>query len=392
MKQRLTSLTQIGGPVATALCRRVSRGSNRKAPRHSEAARTLTRRPPTTRLPSYLQCVQCLRQRATLLFTIFVAAFGWNAHSIAQTDPLPSWNDTGAKKAVVHFVERVTKEGSPDFVKPEDRIATFDNDGTLWVEQPIYTQVTFAIDEVVAMAPQHPEWREEEPFKSILAHDREAMLRFSIQDFEKVVAVTHSGMTVQQFPEMVKKWLAEAKHPRFKRPYTECVYQPMLELMQYLRNNGFKTYIVTGGGQEFVRAFAGRTYGVFPEHVVGSMSKVKYQYDKDGNPELIKLPEVLLIDDKTGKPEGINMVIGRRPQAAFGNSTGDQQMLEYTGAGDGARLMMLVHHDDAKREYAYGAESKIGTFSDALMDEAKKKGWVIISMKDDWKTIFPLVK
>jgi hypothetical protein len=215
------------------------------------------------------------------------------------------------------------------------------------------------------------------------------MLKFSIQDFEKVVAVTHSGMTVQQFRETVAKWLTEAKHPRFRRPYTECVYQPMLELMQYLRANGFQTYIVTGGGQEFVRAFAGQTYGVFPEHVIGSMGKVRYEYDKDGNPELIKLPEVLLIDDKTGKPEGINMVIGRRPLAAFGNSTGDQQMLEYTGAGSGARLMMLVHHDDAEREYAYGAQSKIGTFSDALMDEAKKKGWVVISMKDDWKTIFP---
>jgi hypothetical protein len=317
----------------------------------------------------------------------------WIASGSARgADPLSSWNDTAGKKAIVDFVEKVTRDGSVDFVKPEERIATFDNDGTLWVEQPNYTQVTFAIDEVVAMAPQHPEWRETEPFKAILAHDREAMLRFSIQDFEKVVAVTHSGMSVQQFQETVQKWLAEAKHPRFKRPYTECVYQPMLELMQYLRANGFKTYIVTGGGQEFVRAFAEPVYGVPPEQVVGSMGKVKYEYDKEGNPELIKLPEVLLIDDKTGKPEGINMVIGRRPYGAFGNSTGDQQMLEYTGAGNGARLMMLVHHDDAKREYAYGAESKIGTFSDALMAEAKKKGWIVISMKDDWKTIFPPVK
>jgi phosphoglycolate phosphatase-like HAD superfamily hydrolase len=326
------------------------------------------------------------------LVSLVASAVGFGATVTYAQDPLASWNDTASRKAIVEFVERVTKEGSPDFVKPEERIATFDNDGTLWVEQPNYTQVVFAIDEVVATAPQHPEWRDVEPFKSILAHDREAMLRFSIQDFEKVVAVTHSGMTVQRFQEIVKKWLAEAKHPRFKRPYTECVYQPMLELMQYLRSSGFKTYIVTGGGQEFVRAFAGQTYGVFPEHVVGSMGKVKYQYDKEGNPELIKLPEVLLVNDKTGKPEGINMVIGRRPQAAFGNSTGDQQMLEYTGAGDGARLMMLVHHDDAKREYAYGAESKIGTFSDALMAEAKKKGWIVISMKDDWKTIFPPVK
>jgi phosphoglycolate phosphatase-like HAD superfamily hydrolase len=320
--------------------------------------------------------------------TIALAMLWIASASVRADDALLSWNDTATKKAIVAFVEKVTKEGSPDFVKPEDRFATFDNDGTLWVEQPNYTQVTFAIDEVIAKAPQHPEWRETEPFKSILAHDRAAMLKFSIQDFEKVIAVTHSGMSVQQFQEIVKKWLAEAKHPRFKRPYTECVYQPMIELMQHLRANGFKTYIVTGGGQEFVRAFAGPTYGVFPEHVVGSMGKVKYQYDKGGKPELIKLPEVLLIDDKTGKPEGINMVIGRRPQAAFGNSTGDQQMLEYTGGGDGARLMMLVHHDDAEREYAYGAESKIGTFSDALMTEAKKRGWIVISMKDDWKQIF----
>lgn len=326
--------------------------------------------------------------KAKIIGSTLAIAF-WFASAAHGQDALPSWNDTAPKKAIIDFIDRLTKTGSPDFVKAEDRIATFDNDGTLWVEQPNYTQVTFAIDQVVAMAPQHPEWRETEPFKAILAHDREAMLRFSIQDFEKVVAVTHSGMTVRQFQEIVKKWLVEAKHPRFKRPYTECVYQPMLELMQYLRNNGFKTYIVTGGGQEFVRAFAGQTYGVPPEQVVGSMGKVKYEYDKDGKPELIKLPEVLLIDDKTGKPEGINMVIGRRPHGAFGNSTGDQQMLEYTGAGDGPRLMMLVHHDDAKREYAYGAESKIGTFSDALMAEAKKKGWIVISMKDDWKIVFP---
>jgi len=311
------------------------------------------------------------------------------ALSARADNPLPSWNDGAAKQSIVDFVGKVTKEGSPDFVPVAERIATFDNDGTLWVEQPIFTQMTFAIDEIIAKAPQHPEWREAEPFKSILAHDREAMLRFTIQDFEKLVAVTHSGMTVQQFQEIVKKWLAEAKHPRFKQPYTACVYQPMLELMRYLRANGFKTYIVTGGGQEFVRAFAGQTYGVPPEQVVGSMGKVKYEYDKEGKPELIKLPEVLLINDNTGKPEGINMIIGRRPQAAFGNSTGDQQMLEYAGAGNGARLMMLVHHDDAKREYAYGAESKIGTFSDALMAEANNKAWIVISMKDDWKTIFP---
>ncbi len=346
----------------------------------------------TSTPPSDFRCVRSLKQCAALVSIILITTIAWSACVFAQTDPLPSWNDSASKKAIVDFVEKGTKEGSPDFVKPEERIATFDNDGTLWVEQPIYTQVTFAIDEVIAKASQHPEWRETEPFKSILAHDRDAMERFSIQDFERVVAVTHSGMSVQQFQEIVKQWLAEAKHPRFKRPYTECVYQPMIELMRYLRANGFKTYIVTGGGQEFVRAFAERVYGVSPEQVVGSMGKVKYDYDKEGRPELIKLPEVLLIDDKTGKPEGINMVIGRRPLGAFGNSTGDQQMLEYAGAGDGARLMMLVHHDDAKREYAYGADSKIGTFSDALMAEAKKKGWIVISMKDDWATIFPPIK
>jgi len=326
--------------------------------------------------------------RCVICQLVALATFCIATASLRADDPLPSWNDTSAKKAIVDFVTRVTKEGSADFVKPEERIASFDNDGTLWVEQPDYTQVTFAVDRLVAMAPQHPEWRETEPFKSILAHDRVTLQTFTMQDYEKLVAVTHSGMTVEQFQQIVKQWLAEAKHPRFKRPYTECVYQPMLELMRYLRNNGFKTYIVTGGGQEFVRTFAGQTYGVPPEQVVGSISKVKYEYDKEGRPELMRLPEVLLIDDKTGKPEGINMVIGRRPQCAFGNSTGDQQMLEYTGAGAGARLMMLVHHDDADREYAYGAESKIGTFSDALMAEAKKKGWIVISMKDDWKTIF----
>ncbi|MGE5212367.1 MAG: HAD family hydrolase, partial [Nitrospirota bacterium] len=322
-----------------------------------------------------------MRTRFTLI-TLLTLLLACSATIVGAAGPLLSWNDTEPKKAIIEFVAKVTKEGSPDYVAPAERIATFDNDGTLWVEQPNYTQVTFAIDEVIALAPQHPEWREKEPFKAILAHDREAMLNFTIQDYEKVVAVTHSGMTVQRFQEIVKKWLAEAKQPRFKRLYTECVYEPMLELMQYLRDNKFKVYIVTGGGQEFVRSFADRVYGVPPEQVVGSMGKVKYEYNKEGTPELIKLPEVLLIDDKTGKPEGINMIIGRRPRAAFGNSTGDQQMLEYTGAGDGARLMMLVYHDDAKREYAYGADSKIGTFSNALMDEARKKGWVVISMKD----------
>jgi len=306
-----------------------------------------------------------------------------------QADPLPSWNDTAAKQAIVEFVRTTTDKASPQFVPPEARIATFDNDGTLWVEQPMYTQVTFALDRIAALAPKHPKWKEQEPFKAILSRDREAMAKFTLQDIEKILAVTHSGMTVEAFQGIVKDWLAEAQHPRFKRPYTECVYQPMLEVLQYLRANGYKTYIVTGGGQEFVRTFAGHVYGVPPEQVVGSAGKVKYEYGKDGKPMLMKLPEVLFIDDKTGKPEGINLIIGSRPYAAFGNSTGDQQMLEWTQTGDGTRLMLLVHHDDAEREYAYGAQSKIGTFSDALMAEAKKRGWTVVSMKNDWKRIFP---
>jgi phosphoglycolate phosphatase-like HAD superfamily hydrolase len=310
-------------------------------------------------------------------------------------DLLPSWNDGAAKKAIVDFVARATKEGGPDFVPVAERIATFDNDGTLWCEQPIYVQVQFAIARVKELAPKHPDCKTTELFKSILPDDRNALQTLSIQDFAKVAALSHTGITVEEFHTIVKKWLATAEHPRFHRHYTDLVYQPMLELMTYLRANQFKTFIVTGGGQDFVRVFANQVYGVPPEQVVGSAGKTKYQYAKDGAPMLVKLPEVFLIDDNTGKPEGINLFIGRRPVAAFGNSTGDQQMLEWTQAGNnskigkGAPLMMLVHHDDAKREYAYGADSKIGTFSDALMKEAKDRDWNVISMKNDWKTIFP---
>jgi hypothetical protein len=257
----------------------------------------------------------------------------------------------------------------------------------------MYAQVLFAMDRVAAVAKDHPELRDKDPFKAILTRDRAAMEKFTLQDIEKIVAATHSGMTVSQFEQIVKHWIAEAKDERFKRPYTQLIYQPMLEVMRYLRANGFKTYIVTGGGQEFVRAFAGPTYGVPPEQVIGSAGKVKYEYAPDGRPVLLKLPDVLLIDDKAGKPEGINLVIGRRPAAAFGNSDGDRQMLEFTqGADDGdrsARLMMLVHHDDSTREYAYGPDSKVGTFPDSLMAEAKQRGWTVISMKNDWRRIFP---
>lgn len=324
---------------------------------------------------------------------LLVALLGFNIFSalvtVARGEPLASWNDGASKQAIVEFVRTATDKTNPKFVPPEGRIATFDNDGTLWVEQSVLTQFTFAVDRVAAMAPKHPAWKDEEPFKSIIARDHEAMAKFTPQDIEKIIAVAHSGMTVESFQKDVNDWLATAKHQRFKHPYTELVYQPMLEVMQYLRENGFKTYIVTGGGQEFVRVFAEKVYGVPPEQVIGSVGRVKYEYDKDGKPMLVKLPDVLLADDKAGKPESINMFIGRRPVAAFGNSTGDEQMLEWTQAGKGARLMMLIHHDDAVREYAYDTNAKIGTFSEALMLKAKQQGWTVVSMKNDWKRIFP---
>ena len=314
------------------------------------------------------------------------------SHGWAADDPLPSWNDGPASQAIIEFVDAVTTEGGADFVPPEDRIATFDQDGTLWVEHPLYAQAMFAIDRVVALAPEHPEWKDQEPFKAVLTQDREAMAKFSEQDWERIIAATHAGMTKDAFQEIVEAWLAKAKDPRFKRPYTELVYQPMLEVMEYLRANGFRIYIVTGGGQEFVRVYSERVYGVPVEQVVGSSIATKYDY-QDGEPVLLREPEVFFIDDRTGKPIGINLFIGKRPYAAFGNSGGDREMLEWTGAGDGARLMMLVLHDDAGREYAYGPanglpDSKVGTFPQALADEAKAKGWVVISMKNDWKTIF----
>lgn len=304
-------------------------------------------------------------------------------------DPLPSWNDGPNKAAILQFVKKVTTEGSPDFVSEPERIATFDNDGTLWVEQPLYTQVVFAVDRVKQLAPEHPKWKTTKPFQLLLDEGPSALPGFSIQDFEQVIAETHSGMTVPAFQATVREWLATARHPRFKRPYTQLVYQPMLELMELLRANGFKTYMVTGGGQEFVRVFSEKVYGIPPENTVGSAAATQYKLNAQGEPELIKLPETLLIDDGPGKPEGINLMIGRRPIAAFGNSTGDAEMLAYTAAGPGARLMMLVHHDDAQREYDYGPDSKVGHFPESLMKEADRSHWHVISMKNDWKQIFP---
>ena len=319
-------------------------------------------------------------------FTLLAIALAGLTATQAQ-DPLPSWNDTTPKKAIVAFVEKVTKDGSSDFVPLEERIATFDNDGTLWCEQPMYFQLLFALDRVKALAPQHPEWKTKEPFASLLKGDVKSALGGGERAMLEIIVVTHAGMTTADFEQIVKDWIATAKHPKFKRPYTECVYQPMIELLAYLRSNGFKTFIVSGGGIEFMRPWTEKVYGIPPEQVVGSSIKTKYEM-RDGKPVLMRLPEMNFIDDKTGKPVGINSHIGRRPIAAFGNSDGDQQMLEWTQAGNGARLMMLVHHDDAAREFAYGAESKIGTFSDALMAEAEKNSWTVISMKDDWKQIF----
>jgi hypothetical protein len=323
------------------------------------------------------------------IFIGFVAVATALATSVAHAqDPLPSWNDGQAKQAIVNFVAKVTKPGSPDFVPPAERIAAFDNDGTLWAEQPMYFQLIFALDRVKALAPQHPEWKTKEPFASLLKGDVKGALAGGERAMLEIVMATHAGMTTAEFEQTVKDWLATAKHPKFKRPYTECVYQPMVELLAYLRANGFKTFIVSGGGIEFMRPWTEKIYGIPPEQVVGSSIKTKYEM-RDGNPVLVRLPEINFIDDKTGKPVGINEHIGRRPIAAFGNSTGDQQMLEWTQAGGGARLMMLVHHDDADREWDYGADSKIGTFSDSLMAEARNNGWTVISMKNDWKRIFP---
>jgi phosphoglycolate phosphatase-like HAD superfamily hydrolase len=315
------------------------------------------------------------------------------AQTHAQTDPLPSWNDGQAKQAIIQFVKDATDKSSPKYVAPEDRIATFDNDGTLWVEHPLYTQAIFALDRVKALAPEHPEWKTTEPFKSVLADDKAAMAKFGEQDWAHIIAATHAGMTIEAFLGIAKEWLTTAKHPRFQRSYTELLYQPMLEVMNYLRANGFKTYIVTGGGQEFVRVYAQKVYGVPPEQVVGSSIATKYEY-RDGKPVLMRLPKVFFIDDHTGKAIGINLFIGKRPCAAFGNSDGDREMLEWTTAGDGARLGMLVLHDDAEREYAYGPaaglpDTKVGTFTLGLYDEVKKKDWIVISIKKDWKVIFP---
>jgi hypothetical protein len=320
---------------------------------------------------------------AALLLT--AGAIDWTAH--AQSEPLPSWNEGATKKSITDFVARVTAQSGPDFVPVEQRIATFDNDGTLWVEQPIYVQFAFALDRVKEMAPMHPEWKDKQPFKAALEGDMKALMESGERGLAEIMMATHAGMTTTEFESIVTEWLATARDARFKRPYTELVYQPMLELLAYLRANGFKTFIVSGGGVEFMRPWTQRVYGVPPEQVIGSSIRTKFQI-VDGAPTLFRLPEVNFIDDKDGKPVGIYEGIGRRPIAAFGNSDGDLEMLQWTTLGaPGARFGGIVHHTDAEREYAYDRQSHIGKLDKAL-DAAAVNKWTVVDMKKDWKRVF----
>ncbi|WP_409527486.1 HAD family hydrolase [Rhizobium leguminosarum] len=307
--------------------------------------------------------------------------------AFAQSDPLPSWNDTASKVAIVSFVEKVTGQGSPDFVPETERIAVFDNDGTLWVEHPMYVQLAFALDRVKTLAPQHPEWKETLPFKAVLDGDMKTLAASGEKGLLELIMTTHAGMTSGEFQKVVTDWLSTARDPKFKRPYTELVYQPMVELLAYLRANGFKTFIVSGGGVEFMRPWAEKVYGIPPEQVIGSSIKTEFRM-QDDTPTLFRLPEVNFIDDKAGKPVGINQQIGRRPIAAFGNSDGDLQMLQWTTmAGAPARLGVLIHHTDAEREYAYDRDTEFGRLDKAL-DAAAITGWTVVDMKADWKQVF----
>lgn len=317
-----------------------------------------------------------------------IVAAAWPAlGSLRAAEALPSWNDTAPKQAIFAFVEKVTRPGSPDFVPEPERIAVFDNDGTLWTEQPLYVQVRFALDRLKALAPQHPEWKRKQPFKKLLSTPKEQTVAVSEPELLEIIAATHAGMTTEAFGQIVSDWLATARHPTTGRLYTEMVYQPMLELLAYLRAQGFKTYIASGGGIEFMRAFSERVYGIPPEQVIGSSGKTKYEV-LDGKPAIVRLPEINFVDDKAGKPVGIQMRLGRRPVMAVGNSDGDFQMLEWTTSGPGTRFGMIVHHDDAVREWAYDRQAAAGRLDRALT-EAPSRGWVVVSMKDDWRVVFP---
>ncbi|MCM3870383.1 MAG: haloacid dehalogenase-like hydrolase [Pyrinomonadaceae bacterium] len=329
-------------------------------------------------------------RRQTLMVAALFCAVVFTTTVAKAADPLPSWNDGAAKQSIVDFVKRVTTRGGKDFVPEPERIAVFDNDGTLWAEQPMYFQLLFALDRVKVLAPQHPEWKTTEPFASLLKGDVKGALAGGQKALVEIMMAAHAGMTTQEFEQIVKDWIATAKHPVSKRPYTEMVYQPMLELLAYLRAHGFKTFIVSGGGIEFMRPWTEKVYGIPPEQVVGSSIKTKFDMSS-GQPVLMRLPEVNFIDDGPGKPVGINEHIGRRPIAAFGNSDGDLQMLQWTAAGNGARFCLYVHHTDAEREWAYDRTSHIGKLDKGL-DEATQRGWTVVDMKKDWKTIFEPAK
>ena len=330
---------------------------------------------------------RCTRRRLLSAFLgLCLVVFASTGHAQSPADPLPSWNDRASKRAILDFVARVTRSDSPSFVPPAERIATFDNDGTLWAEQPAYFQLLFAIDRLKVLAPKHPEWKTTEPFASLLKGDLKSALAAGEQKIGDALSLTHSGMTTEEFEAIVKEWLRTARHPITKQPFTSMVYQPMLELLAYLRSNGFKTFIVSGGGIDFMRAFAETTYGIPPEQVVGSMGKVQFEM-RNGKPVIQKLPGVEFIDDGPGKPLGIERFIGRRPIAAFGNSDGDLQMLQWTCSGSGARLCLYVHHTDGEREWAYDRTSGIGRLDKGL-DEAKARGWVVADIKVEWKRVF----
>jgi phosphoglycolate phosphatase-like HAD superfamily hydrolase len=332
-----------------------------------------------------------LNRRDILALALLAALPGVAIAQVRPADPLPSWNDGPARHTIIDFVTRVTTEGSPDFVAPAERIAAFDNDGTLWTEQPIYFQLAFAFDRIKTLARQHPEWTTKQPFKALLARDMQGLSATGEKGVLEIMAATHAGVTTEDFRKAVLDWTLNARHPRFNRPYTELVFQPMLELLDYLRANGFKTFVVSGGGVEFMRPWMEKVYGIPPEQVVGSSGVVKLQTNGNGKPELMKLAKIEFIDDGPGKPVGINRFIGRRPIFAFGNSDGDLQMLQWTMAGPGARFAGLVRHTDAEREYAYDRNSKVGKLDKAL-DEATAKRWTVVDMKHDWKVIFPFEK
>jgi len=328
-----------------------------------------------------------LTSSRTQLTIAVVGVFSFATTLASAEEPLPSWNDTDARAAIIGFVQRVTKEGSPDFVPAPERIATFDNDGTLWSEQPYYFQLAFALDRLRAMAPQHPEWKNKQPFKSVMEGDSKAVLAGGKESLLQIIAATHAGMTTEEFELIVTEWISTARHPESGRLYKEMVYQPMLELLQYLRANGFRTYIVSGGGIEFMRPWTEATYGIPPEQVIGSRIQTQYQL-RDGQPVIIRLPEIDFIDDKEGKPLGINSHIGRRPIFAAGNSDGDLQMLQYTTIGRAPGFGLIVHHTDGQREWAYDRDSHIGRLDKAL-DDAPRHGWIVVDMKRDWNQIYP---